>query len=63
MIEDDGCGFDEADAKGGLGLISMRERAELAGGKIDIESTRIGGSTIHIIVPMQDPDPKIHDTA
>jgi signal transduction histidine kinase len=62
VIEDDGCGFDQADKRDGLGLTSMRERAELAGGKLEIESTR-NGSTIHVVVPMQDPDPKIHETA
>ena len=39
-IADDGAGFDPrlADGKGGLGLVSMRERLRLVGGAIAIDS-------------------------
>ena len=40
-LEDNGIGFDVESIKKGLGLGSMRERAELSGGSFDIES--VGG--------------------
>jgi PAS domain S-box-containing protein len=56
VIEDNGRGFVEANVpqrsgSGGLGLMSMRERAELAGGRLDIESRRDGGTSIFVRVP------------
>jgi signal transduction histidine kinase len=54
-IADRGAGFD-ADAvvkKGGLGLISMRERVRLVSGAITIESKPMAGTTIHVRVPLQ----------
>lgn len=50
-IKDDGCGFDVADAKKraveghSLGLVSLQERAKLAGGETEIIST-IGQGTV-----------------
>jgi signal transduction histidine kinase len=42
-VSDDGRGFDASGAKStGFGLTGMRERAELAGGELDIESTSEG---------------------
>jgi signal transduction histidine kinase len=40
VIEDNGIGFDMKTIKKGLGLGSMRERAEFSGGSFDIESIR-----------------------
>ena len=46
-ISDNGKGFDPHTAKnGGMGLYSMRERIELAGGNIDIESAAGKGTTV-----------------
>jgi signal transduction histidine kinase len=42
VVEDDGCGFDPGAASGGLGLVGMRERVELTGGRLDIAG---GGGT------------------
>jgi len=56
-IEDNGSGFDlkEAAARrsshSGLGLSSMKERAELAGGKFFIESSPGKGTTIRAVWP------------
>ena len=56
VVKDDGKGFDPTAVKGpsrhgGLGLYGMRERAELIGGSIDIES-RIGeGTRVTVIAP------------
>ena len=58
-IEDNGVGFDVEAAicgkgdKGGFGLISMRERAELTGGIFSIESTPGEGTTINVVWPLE----------
>jgi signal transduction histidine kinase len=44
-VEDQGVGFDMANIKRGLGLASMRERAQLTGGTFFIEST-VGKGTL-----------------
>ncbi len=53
-ISDDGCGFDTgwADGKGGLGLVSMRERLRLVGGDIAILSRPPGGVQIDVRIPI-----------
>lgn len=56
-IHDDGCGFDVEEARNNanrgssLGLISMQERANLAGGQIEIVSAQKKGTTIHAWFP------------
>ncbi len=54
-VSDRGAGFDaEASMnKQGLGLISMRERVRLVNGTILIESRPMGGTTIHVCVPLE----------
>jgi signal transduction histidine kinase len=52
-VSDRGAGFDaESPNKAGLGLISMRERVRLVNGTIVIESKPMGGTTIHVRVPL-----------
>jgi len=53
-VSDHGTGFDTKAAmnKGGLGLISMRERVRLMNGTMTIESKLMGGTTIHVCVPV-----------
>jgi signal transduction histidine kinase len=57
-IEDNGMGFDlekilsSEGSKRGLGLGSMRERAELSGGTFTIESTLGKGTTIKAVWPL-----------
>jgi len=46
VIEDNGIGFDMKNIRKGLGLGSMRERAELSGGSFDIESVKGTGTNI-----------------
>jgi signal transduction histidine kinase len=53
-VADDGCGFDLAEARGrgGLGLISLDERARLVGGQVTIRSGLQGGTEVQILVPL-----------
>jgi PAS domain S-box-containing protein len=58
IVEDDGDGFDPANAftgdrESGLGLLGMRERAALAGGELEIESAPGEGTVIFMRVPGQ----------
>jgi len=52
VVQDNGCGFDvrRADAGGRLGLSGMRERLELMGGSLTIQS-RAGRTTIMAEIP------------
>jgi PAS domain S-box-containing protein len=54
VIEDDGKGFDVADAPSErqLGLVGMRERAHLVGGSMTIESLPGRGTTVGVDVPL-----------
>ena len=47
----DGFNLDEARKSGGLGLISMEERARLVNGKFDIRSQPGQGTTVEVFVP------------
>ena len=52
-VSDDGRGFDPAQANsGGFGLMGMRERVELAGGELDIDSGP-SGTTVKARLPVQ----------
>jgi signal transduction histidine kinase len=46
MVEDDGRGFDTAAPSGRLGLAGIRERVELLGGRLRIESSLDGGTAV-----------------
>lgn len=62
VVRDDGVGFDtslvrERAARGtGLGLLGMRERAALLGGRIDIASAPGEGTRVHVTIPLSPPD-------
>jgi chemotaxis family two-component system sensor kinase Cph1 len=61
IIEDNGQGFspnEKINIEEGLGLISMRERAALVGGELEIESTPGKGTTIFARIPIQLPKRK-----
>ena len=54
VVEDDGRGFEvdvTEDAGPHLGLISMRERAEILGGRLRVESSPAAGTRIHLWLP------------
>jgi signal transduction histidine kinase len=51
-IQDNGQGFDLETVRKGLGLSTMRERAQLSGGTFEIESTMGKGTTIRASWPV-----------
>jgi signal transduction histidine kinase len=53
VVSDDGTGFDPAAATAGFGLLGMRERVELLGGTLAIESAPGSGTTVRVSVPAQ----------
>jgi len=54
VVEDDGQGFDPAEqTDDGYGLMGMRERLALLGGRLEVESGRDGGTTIAAEVPVR----------
>ncbi|MGH2514135.1 MAG: sensor histidine kinase [Ktedonobacterales bacterium] len=70
QITDDGCGFDYSaqvrnhpvvsgplEARGGLGLLGMRERASLIGAQLTVRSAIGAGTTVALIVPLQEEAP------
>ncbi len=58
QVEDDGRGFDPAHASRDavelqrLGLLGIRERTELLGGKVEIESAPEKGTRLHVSIPL-----------
>ena len=53
VIENDGQGFDVDETRdGGLGLIGMRERIELIDGRLAVESSSTGGTSVVADVPV-----------
>ena len=64
-VLDSGIGFDPAEAikKGGLGLISMRERLKLVNGKVSIESQLGRGTAVHARVPLRKESGERKDSA
>jgi signal transduction histidine kinase len=54
VVEDDGRGFDPAELAGdGFGLVGMRERLALLGGRLEVESRPDAGTTIAAEVPIR----------
>jgi signal transduction histidine kinase len=50
-IEDHGSGFAAARKRQGIGLVAMRERAELLGGNIIFYRPAEGGAVVRLTVP------------
>lgn len=53
VVEDDGQGFDPAEQTGGSGLVGMRERLALLGGRLAVESAPDRGTTVAAEVPLR----------
>jgi len=56
-VEDHGTGFVSQQAKQGIGLVAMRERAELVGGKIEFSQPPQGGTRVRLAVPRERSEP------
>jgi signal transduction histidine kinase len=57
-MEDDGVGFDPgrvsiSSGQRHLGLISMRERAEIIGGTLDVYTALGKGTTVEVFIPIR----------
>jgi signal transduction histidine kinase len=52
-IEDHGRGFDAQSGKQGIGLVAMRERAELMGGTVQFARPAQGGTLVRLRVPRE----------
>src|SRR5439155_24459261 len=59
IVEDDGAGFDVSRhleigprANGHMGLLGMQERAKLAAGTLEVESTLGVGTTLFVRIPL-----------
>jgi signal transduction histidine kinase len=50
-IEDHGAGFNMRTVKQGIGLVAMRERAELMGGRVIFSTPAEGGTRLQLTVP------------
>ena len=61
-VEDDGRGFDqrELSESRGLGVVGMRERAELIGGTLEIRSRPGEGTRVHLKVPVDGAGEVLH---
>ncbi len=51
-VQDGGRGIDTTTLRRGLGLVAMRERAELVGGTIEFLAPREGGTLVRLRVPL-----------
>jgi signal transduction histidine kinase len=56
-IEDHGTGFPALRPRQGIGLIAMRERAELLGGSVEFEHPPDGGTLVKMTIPKDQLDP------
>jgi signal transduction histidine kinase len=55
-VEDHGTGLGVRTARRGLGLVAMRERAELVGGTIEFLRPDEGGTLVRLRVPLEEPE-------
>lgn len=53
VVEDHGSGFDPTRERRGLGIVTMRERAELVGGTIEFGTPPGGGTIVRLRIPMR----------
>jgi signal transduction histidine kinase len=55
-VSDDGRGF-SSEVANGLGLVTMRERAQQVGGRLDLDSGPAHGTRVRAELPLQPPEP------
>jgi signal transduction histidine kinase len=58
-VEDHGTGFVEGTARSGIGLVAMRERAELLNGSIEFLKPVEGGTLVRLRVPIEKTEPHV----
>jgi PAS domain S-box-containing protein len=63
VVRDDGRGFDAAEPSAGLGLTTMRERAEALGGTISVSSAPGAGTAVRVTLGPAAPEPRGTDGA
>jgi signal transduction histidine kinase len=55
-VEDHGAGLGVQTGKPGIGLVAMRERAELLGGSLELLRPAAGGTLVRLRVPREKGD-------
>ncbi len=55
-LHDNGCGFDPQVRHDGFGLLGIAERAEIMGGRMELESAPGRGTRVSIHLPLKPPD-------
>jgi signal transduction histidine kinase len=58
-VEDHGSGFVEPSRRSGIGLVAMRERAELLSASIEFLKPAEGGTLVRLKVPMEKAEPHV----
>ena len=63
-VQDFGCGMAQGKKpdRRGLGLIAMRERAELLNGSLEVTSVPGAGTTVSLLIPLRRDEPAIERT-
>ncbi len=56
-VEDHGKGFRPAEGQTGIGLVAMRERAEILGGSLKVSPLPAGGTLVHLQAPREQVEP------
>lgn len=54
VVTDDGSGFDPSSSSAGMGLLVMRERASLLGGRCSVDSAPGRGTRVEVVVPLEE---------
>jgi PAS domain S-box-containing protein len=56
ILRDNGCGLSEQDRHkpGSFGILGMRERALLGGGTLEVLPRAIGGTEVHLTIPIEE---------
>jgi signal transduction histidine kinase len=58
-VEDHGKGFRPVEGQIGIGLVAMRERAEILGGSLKVSPLSAGGTLVHLHVPREQVEPHV----
>ena len=56
-VEDHGKGFRPVEGQTGIGLVAMRERAQILGGKLSVSAVAAGGTLLHLEIPREQVEP------